>query len=271
MYRGGYKLHHFGQFLAKRCVRIEPPYLISLFLVLTWYTIGSFDPYYSGPPVIWDFGRIASHVGYITPWIGHKWYIDVYWTLAIEFQYYLIVALVFPLLFHGQKWVRILTLIGLALPALVLKDNRLMPHFGALFVMGMVLAHYFSSLLSLLETLVIIAVCAIISNYSLSWKDTSAGLLAVSVILTVTQSWKFTDFLGKISYSLYLTHILVWMFFSGIYNKPSTGLALRYEVLAISVLGCLLFAYGFYILVEKPCMDWGKRLTYRRSSAEHNL
>ena len=34
MYRGNYHLRDFGRFLTKRVVRIEPPYLISILLVL---------------------------------------------------------------------------------------------------------------------------------------------------------------------------------------------------------------------------------------------
>lgn len=267
MWRSGYQLRSFGAFLAKRCVRIEPPYILSLLLVLLWYTFGSYDPFYSGPKVIWDLPRIASHIGYVTPWVGQEWYIHIYWTLAIEFQYYLLVALIFPLLFHQQKWVRMLTYLSLAVPCMLefhlFHDIRFIACYLPLFMMGIALAQYFAGMLRLWELWALLLVALSQYFFTLDWKDIFAGFLGVLVILTVKKGWKLTNFLGKISYSLYLTHILAWMIFSGYVTWYQPDLLMRYVLLLIALPTFVAFAYGFYHLIEKPSIKWGKKIVYK--------
>ncbi len=263
MRRNGYQLQHCGKFLAKRCIRLELPYLASLLLVLIWFTIGSLSKHYSGPPTIWDAARIAAHIGLLTPWLGQQWYLEIYWTLAIEFQFYLLVAVFFPLFFHRWSAVRIVMLGAAVLPGFWCHDLRLIASFSALFAMGLGLAHYFSGLLRLWQLLLYQALCAYCA-YSGCGRDIMlAGIVAVAVILGVRRGWKWSAFLGKISYSVYLTHILVWMLLSGVASLLPNPLPIKYGVLSIAIPLCVLFAAAYWRILENPCSLWSKRLLYK--------
>jgi peptidoglycan/LPS O-acetylase OafA/YrhL len=50
---------------------------------------------------LWHLHRVRArelfaHLGYLNGFFAYRWGNSVYWTLAIELQYYLVIALVFP-------------------------------------------------------------------------------------------------------------------------------------------------------------------------------
>jgi peptidoglycan/LPS O-acetylase OafA/YrhL len=102
MDRAGYQIRHFPQFLLRRLTRLEPPYLASIALVLVLGTVAAATPGFRGQPYEWSAPQIFSHVGYLTGFLGYRWLNIVYWTLAIEFQFYILMAVVFPLLASSQ-------------------------------------------------------------------------------------------------------------------------------------------------------------------------
>ena len=56
----------------------------------------------SAPPYELDLPRLFSHLAYLSSILDYNWYNVVYWTLAIELQFYLCIALLVPLLVHGR-------------------------------------------------------------------------------------------------------------------------------------------------------------------------
>jgi peptidoglycan/LPS O-acetylase OafA/YrhL len=88
---------HWKNFLAKRFFRIEPPYLAALLLTLT---INIFVPLITGKNQVpnYSLAQILSHIDYLTAILDYEWVNLVFWTLAIEFQFYLLLILIYPLL-----------------------------------------------------------------------------------------------------------------------------------------------------------------------------
>jgi peptidoglycan/LPS O-acetylase OafA/YrhL len=87
-------------------------------------------------------------------------------------------------------------------------------------------------------------------------------LLAYLSILLFEHKSAIADFLGKISYSLYLTHSLIFQLCYGItrrvidFSIPHTK-----EIFVIFMIPLsMLFAYGFYRVVEQPAINWSKKL-----------
>ena len=263
MWRHGYRPQHVGTFLAKRIIRLYPPYLVSLLLVLIWFSIGSLSQAYTGPTTIWDPARLAAHLGLLTPWLGQQWYLEIYWTLAIDFQFYLLLALLFPLLFHKRRCVRLPLLLAAAVPAIWCHDTRLLACFAVPFAIGLGLAHHCCGLLGLRQLLLYLLFCSGCCHLAGSNANLIAGLIAAGVILTVRHGSKATAFMGKISYSMYLTHLLVWMLVSGIVGKLPASSPVRHMVLCATLPLCVMFAWGFWHLLEYPCLARSKRLLYK--------
>ncbi|HEX9544090.1 MAG TPA: acyltransferase [Pyrinomonadaceae bacterium] len=108
LHRGDYRLKRFPTFLVKRITRLDPPYLVSILLVLLTSYLISLAPHYQGERFHLDIARILLHLGYLNVLVGYEWLNPVYWTLAIEFQYYLLIGLAFPLISSRSPWKRLL-------------------------------------------------------------------------------------------------------------------------------------------------------------------
>ena len=94
MMRGGYTIAAWPTFMLKRLVRLEPPYLASIGLILA---LGAFDML-RGFPQEWTAAQIAGHLGYANAFLGLPWLNGPYWSLAVEFQFYILMGLALPLL-----------------------------------------------------------------------------------------------------------------------------------------------------------------------------
>src|SRR5689334_23102256 len=100
MYVSGYRIKNFFSFLFRRFVRIGPPSWIAIGLVFIIY-YGSV--YMNGKPVEgmpWPgtgWKAILANMTYTYQLLGEGRYIDVFWTLEVEFQFYIFIALMLPL------------------------------------------------------------------------------------------------------------------------------------------------------------------------------
>lgn len=91
-------------------------------------------------------------------------------------------------------------------------------------------------------------------------------LLIIGVVLFVSFVKKITkvfDFLGKISYSLYIIHPLVLIYLLGIYKKLSIPKNLELFTLTSQLLIAIICAYIFYVLIEKPSIALSKKIAYK--------
>ncbi len=95
MLNAHYKLKDFPRFLMKRIIRIEPPYLIVLALTVIFLWIRVKSGLGRGELYIPSWDQVLLHLGYLIPFSNYTWLSIVFWTLAIEFQFYLLFSLLF--------------------------------------------------------------------------------------------------------------------------------------------------------------------------------
>ena len=275
LHRSSYRLRDFRTFFLKRLIRLEPPYLISILIVLALYLSTIIPPWLRGEPheafVVNGIG-LALHLGYLNGYFGYDWLNPVYWTLAVESQYYLLIGLLFPLLASNRLWLRVVTFVTLGSMSLVSTSKPYIGNFIFLFLMGILSWQLRAGLVNRWAYLAVLIVLILCSCLKPPIASTVAGMIAVAVLL-VGDSVSFLKsrillVLGDISYSLYLIHFSIGIHFINLYkSKVAAGGALSpmREVLMIllALAVSLLSSYIFYKLVEQPARKFASAITYK--------
>ncbi len=250
-----YTLSRFFAFMRSRFWRIEIPYLASLLLAVCMaFLVAS----YKKTAFHFDWTQLLAHVLYLNSFIGIDWLVPVYWTLAIEFQYYVWIGLLFPYLLPKKNiFIRYISWgIWIALSFLIPKDVFLFQYVG-LFGMGIHLCQFHLKQLSKTECCISMAVCIglVIGHIGL-FSALIGGIASLFILYEIAQQktikipyiWAF---LGKTSYSLYLTHVLVAGKVIGFTEQKTTDSFLRIAMIPVAMLIAVIIAYVFYQVVEK--------------------
>jgi peptidoglycan/LPS O-acetylase OafA/YrhL len=91
-------------FFIRRLVRLEPAYLCSIVLAVGLWALSALIPGSNAIlPPIGIFRSMALQIAYLAPWFHVPWILPVYWSLAIEIQYYLFMILLSPLLLSQKS------------------------------------------------------------------------------------------------------------------------------------------------------------------------
>ena len=260
--RAGYSIGSFPKFLIKRIARLDPPYIASILLALLIlyfrFALHGFEPNYK--PNVSAF-QLLLHLGYLNAFFNYAWIVALYWTLAIEFQFYLSIGLLFPLISHRSLLVRSITTCCLAGFFLTTPNTALITHYVFLFLLGIFTYQFRIKLMSTASYLFCVAVLLVLLIASLG----VATALTISFINA--SGGGVLQFFGKISYSLYLTHMIVGSSLiefgvnNRVHNLPGR-ICLYLAAFAVEIV----FAYCFYRLVEGPALRWSKKLSYRSDS-----
>jgi peptidoglycan/LPS O-acetylase OafA/YrhL len=262
MIKSGYQVKDFFKFFAKRCLRIEPPYLLSVVLVVLLAYLSSKAPGFKGDEFKLDLGQLASHAAYLPEHLGYNWLSPVYWSLEAEFHYYILIGLSISFLWKS-KWT---LLIGFILGWTASFYLHLYVFSGMqFFIMGIAVAAYKTERMRLYEVYLVVlgsvAVC-ILRGQPLVMPSVSA---AVAFLLCHSHfRTNITDFLGKISFSLYLLHVPVGgriVNFGGRY--ADTGLKV-WAVILIALVVSVAASYLFYLIIEAPSQRLSKKISYSR-------
>jgi len=274
--RAGYKLNAYPIFILKRVVRLDPPYIVTIVLILI---LAYGYAYYSGrPPEVENSPigmiRVLLHLGYLNMFFNYDWLNPSFWTLAIEFQYYLLMGLAFPLFNSRKKVVRWSTLFIFAFASLFSRSQLLSEgvpyspfifYFALLFVMGIVTFQHHSDLIGRKEYVIQIVLSTAVAIVTLGLMPALAGLFGVAVINFYNRKNAIAHFFGNISYSLYLLHWPIGHLTLSLVGSKllgATGDVARLLVLAIALGVCLSSSYLLYLFVERPAQRWSSSIRY---------
>jgi peptidoglycan/LPS O-acetylase OafA/YrhL len=257
-----------ANFMLRRITRIEPPYILSIFVTFTVFAVSAALIGKSYSP---DWLNVLGHLGYLNIFnpLDHKgWILGVYWTLAVEFQYYLVISLLFPLLFLGdirKNIAAILILLLVSIPiAKWINDEGFIFRHIPLFLAGILTFKFCIKRikLSVYLPLILVVLAAIYYEFGILY-TLSSIFTCIMIVLNVDFKFKFMYFLGTISYSLYLMH---WTFGVEICLKtmkhvfPNADSILKLGIVLLSILFSIGMSYLYYIIIEKPAIRWAKAL-----------
>lgn len=267
LHRSGYQLADYPKFLLKRVLRLDPPYLLAVLLAIVVGWVAAQSSGYRGEPYQVSVPQVLLHLAYINTFFGYEWVNGVFWTLAIEFQYYLAVGLLLPLIAHRSLAVRVGLACGLGALAVLLPEKRFIFHWLFLFMLGMLSFHWHAKLAGSRVLGVGLVLLGAGAWFTLGPLQAAVGVATALAIALVRFQARPLVFLGMISYSLYLIHYPVGtrlMNLGGRYvSGPATSLTLVAAVLGVMVL-C---AWALYVWVERPAQRWSSAVKYRPPAA----
>jgi peptidoglycan/LPS O-acetylase OafA/YrhL len=262
MARAGYRRADYGAFLLRRLVRLEPPYLASMALAMALAFASAALPGFRGLPPSYPPLRILSHLGYVNLLFGYPSIIVAYWSLSLEFQYYLLMGLLFPLIGHSRAAVRLATVLVLLAISLLVPSSLLVFHWLSLFVLGILAFYVRERTISVGGYFAGLALASTVAYLTLAGDCALVALATSLMIAFVSVRSSLLLFLGDISYSLYLVHVPV----GGAVINAGTRLTLGPAAAVVWVLTALattiIAAYAFHRVVERPARVWASRLPY---------
>jgi peptidoglycan/LPS O-acetylase OafA/YrhL len=263
MYVSSYKINMMGRFLLKRAIRIEIPYLVVIVLEVILMYVSSLTPWKNGVSERLVISEILLHAAYLNGVLDKPWLIPAFWTLAIEFQFYLLIALLFPLFTGTNTLKRVLVIACIATLSFIFPQPHFFFSHALFFLIGIITFQVACKIIQFREFVGLSTVILFLLMLQRAPIYLLIVLVAIIVILFMKLNWKWASFLGMISYSLYLIHVpfggrllvLTQMF---VHDERIKSL------LIISFLGAtVLVAWLFYLLIENPSVVLSKKIVYK--------
>lgn len=257
-----------GNFLLRRLLRIEPPYWCSIALIFVADFFAKFSRHYADKRIDWDAGQLISHLFHMNDLFDIPWYKGVYWSLAIEVQYYLLMALVFPLIRHGKLWLSWFVLFVFCMGRWLDADMWVW-YYGCHFATGTVLYYHSAGHINGKWTTAMLGVCFVLTYWCFDVYHLTAVVLSSIFIVAIRMEFQPLVFLGKLSYSFYLIHVQVgWFAMDLLIRSYPDGN--RTFFLALSIALTLAASQVFYQYIERPSHRWSQRLASHRKPHRTN-
>lgn len=259
LYLKNYQIGGFWRYLFKRSLRIDPPYFVAiiLYVALDWII-----HVYSSAPYALDGRQFFSHFIYATPFMGEKFYDPVFWTLTVEFQFYILMAIFYAL--GSKKSLYILYMILFLLSPFLIGGYTVF-NYGPLFMFGIITFLFRTKQIK--SYYIPFGITFLASFYFHGLAISSLGLVTAILICHYNPSKnKFFFLTASFSYSLYLMHNLWRTFFfsnavTNIIHLSQWTIPARFAYLIVIFGLSLLLSYLFYLMVEKPCFKYSKTIS----------
>ena len=268
LYRSRYALRDYPRFLLKRNVRLYPPYLASI-AVTVLATNFIMAPLLHLPRLTVTAQSLLLHFAYLNDLAHVPWINVVYWTLAIEFQWYLLVGLMFPLLVTRNRLARFAGLAGMMLAYFAVGNDRLIFHSIPIFLVGVFVFQYRVGLIDLRAMLGLIAVMVLAMIGPIGWIVAGVSVTTGMLIAFSTFHNPAADRVGDVSYSLYLLHLPIGVTLIGCLSRwlPYSG---SYMIVLdiVGLAACGLVAWIMYQLIEKPSQEMSSAIRFTRRAVE---
>lgn len=250
---------NWGRFMLRRSIRLDPAYWASIIVVLAFGLLSAMvrnEPFALPGP-----DNVVAHLLYLQVILAEPAISPVYWTLTYEIQFYAFFAAAMMVPRH-MWW-----LLPVALLSALVAFNDLMPGIflgmWASFFIG-VLAHRAVEDDRWLVGLAILGA-------ALAWGGSFGAINLATALALYTavrcgwavegMNWRWLQFLGTVSYSLYLIHNPV----SGatgyiVHRLLGSGLAADLTTLLMILVASVFAAWLLWFAVERPTQRWSKNL-----------
>jgi peptidoglycan/LPS O-acetylase OafA/YrhL len=265
---GGYRLKmDFGRFVLKRLIRLDPPYLVSIAVIVALWYASAATPGFAGDKPNVSAPQLLAHLGYLNAFLGYPWLNIVFWTLAIEFQHYLLTALAFPAYASRNAAVRLSALVVLVALGFLIKQGAFVFVYGGVFALGILAFQKRAGLWSSTQYVLLVVAATVATCFMLEPLIAIVSAATSLVIAFVElKNRSRLAFLGAVSYSLYLLHVPVGGRVVNLGARFAHSVPAQLAVLAAAVATSYFAAWLLYRWVERPAQRWSASITYRRGA-----
>jgi peptidoglycan/LPS O-acetylase OafA/YrhL len=258
-----------GFFLFSRFLRLYPAYTVAGLLAIALWFLSSWTPGFRGESPSISFSELLSNSLLICDFTGEGWIIPVFWTLAIEAQYYFLIALSFPLLANESIRIRYSVLAAWVVAPLLAGVGPTVFTWSALFAIGILCHLKANRLIGLMSFWIFLsAACA---THALTKGPVSAVVGAATglVILYLPEvRSRILIWIGGISYSLYLLHPLVGGRVMNIAVRLPDTLWIQSLALLLGVLVAVIASAIFFKLIERPSHEFSRSIRHQKRRTE---
>lgn len=269
MVRGGYGWSTIGPFMLKRYLRIAPLAYFSALLMILYHAAAV---WVLGRPVAtddWPGVNLRSILGNLLfhpePF-GTEWYNFVFWTLAVEFQFYLVIALLLPLLVQREHPVRNASIMLAIVGVSPLFDGYFF-HDSAYFVLGLSVFLFRQGVIGTRSCAFLITASTLAAAHKMEWVPLALALTTTAMLLwRPGMGNRFTDWLGDMSYTVYLLHMPVGYLCDSVIKRVTS---IHEQAWGRVALFCLFVgvayasAWALHVIAERPLLKRLKRISIR--------
>jgi len=267
MWRSNFRFRcDWHKFLIKRTIRIYPAYLTSILVIILFAYISTLAPNSEAINPQLNPWNLSLHIGLLNGIVKQPWLNSAFWTLGIEFQYYLLIVFIYPLLISTKlKFQIFLLLIICTLPFVFPQDNLVFSWLH-LFGFGMLALRLTTKKITLVRYSIVMLLLGVICSFSKELLVVSVGFIT-SLAIAFIQFPKIIIFsyLGELSYSLYLLHSPVGgkvIYFASLIGE---GFKIEFLSLILALIVSIFSAYLMYKYIEKPAQNYAKFIKYNVS------
>ncbi|MFC4312573.1 acyltransferase family protein [Steroidobacter flavus] len=281
---GEYSFKYLGRFAARRFVRLDLPYwsVIALEVGLLWLSGWLMVEYSRELP---SAGQILTNALYVQTFLGYEHILPVFWTLCYEVQFYLVLVLSLVLLEKmrnaGVAAVTLRTIASVALSltflwSICLFVGLLTPLREGLFLdrwfqfaLGLVVYLYYRGHCDRDVLIVSVVLCVVAAvMFGSSTYRVAAPLVTAATGIAIVCSFHFASwrrllagpvmqFLGRISYSLYLLHLGIGWRATVLVREligANYSTVWAYVAFICGMLTSIVAAWIMNVLIERPAM-----------------
>lgn len=253
MIKSGYTYSSWHKFMIRRFIRLEPPYLFAIGMVILYWSVRKFIPSSATEDLMISNRDLLLHIGYMVPFVdGAKWAMGAFWTLSIELQYYILLSLMLPFALKAIGS-RVLFYTFFLLLPFISDRNDLFLHHSPMFMLGIAYAFWLLKKVSGREFALVYVATVVVILIKLPFSNLITGLVTIGIVHYLPNiKPRIWIFLGTISYSLYLTHQIIG---SPIIKFLSHRFRADYQkplVILFAIAVSVLVAWVVYRLIERP-------------------
>ena len=268
-------------FIGRRLVRLVPPYWVAIGVVIL---VDLFGRGYWGLSSPFDgelsIFRVSAHLAFLQDAIGFEALGAGMWTICIEMQFYIVAILgwglaqrLFPRPIPNEPRPSVAGILVVFAPVAFVSlfywrqlesTSPWVIHFGWMFFLGMVTWWTLDRTLPVSCYAAIAVIAAVELVFDVEWRNENAVTLATSLAIFIAGrrnrlhqwlNWPWLQYLGRISYSLYLIHFPVCHLLTSAgwkwYSKTPTAIQAG-TLLVASLFASLCAAHVLYVYVEAP-------------------